>query len=167
MPARDLPSIPFTTFVSRSPHQKCLHDFLYACVDRCFWCKKSGRYCCNSSLCILSPSHKLETSFEDPSPHNGTRCPYRLLSLVMLRPLHRKTHRNFLRYLVDRKLGACRDLLERDIPVLAVPLEDHVHEAQEGDLLLREGRTAHQGGLCRHRLGRGRGEGRGQWVILN
>lgn len=57
-----------------------------------------------------------------------------------------------LSYLVDGKLGACGYLLERDIPVLAVPLEDHVHEAQKGDLLLREGRAAHQRGLRRHRL---------------
>lgn len=65
-------------------------------------------------------------------------------------------------YLVDGKLGARGYLLERDIPILAVPLEDHVHEAQQGDLLLCEGRAAHQGGLRRHRLRRmdGRTDGR-------
>lgn len=51
-------------------------------------------------------------------------------------------------HLIDRELGARGDLFERDIPVLAVPLKDHVHEAQEGYLLLRKGGAAHQGGLC-------------------
>lgn len=59
-------------------------------------------------------------------------------------------------HLVNGKLGAGRHLFERDIPVLAATLEDHVHEAQKSNLLLGERGATNQSWLRRHRLQRAR-----------
>lgn len=90
------------------------------------------------------------------TPHAPTHCPQQYTRASA----PRNSVGQDLRYtvekphLVHRKLGAGGNLFERDIPVLAVSLENHVHQTQQSNFFLGESRPAHQRRLRRHCLQR-------------